>query len=94
LSCSIGRRLFKEAAASSRLPSSEKCSRLSSLWESAWARIAAKNALATGLVSRRSRFLVKVVGCQTAWSSGSPTNQRSRRLYLSSSQRRRSEGIA
>ena len=56
-SSSIGRRLLSEAAASSSVPSREKCSRERSFFEVAWARMAAKKASATSLVSRRSRVL-------------------------------------
>jgi hypothetical protein len=62
------------------VPSTLKCSRESSLRESAWARIAAKKASATAPFKSRSRFLVKLVACQIGSSIGRPTNQRSRRL--------------
>ena len=64
---------MSEAAASIRVPSTLKCSRERSFVASAWARTAAKKASATREVSTRSRFLVKLVGCQTGSESGSPT---------------------
>ena len=77
---SFGRKLFIEAQASIRVPSTEKCSSDSNLLTRGWDRTAAINLAATSPASNRSRFLVNTVTSQIAASIDSPTNQRNSRL--------------
>ena len=65
-----------DAQACSRVPSTEKCSSLSSGLTSGAAISFSRNFPITCSLSSRSRFLVNVVGCQIASSGLSPTNQR------------------
>ena len=74
------RKLFRLAHASNWVPSTVKCSSESRPAARAWARTASKNAAATSPASRRSRFFVNVVGCQTGSSIFNPTNHRNSRL--------------
>jgi CBS domain-containing protein len=77
---SFGRKLFIEAQASISVPSTEKCSLDNSFLTCGKARSAARNSCATSVSSSRSRLCVNTVGCHTAASIGSPTNQRNKRL--------------
>lgn len=54
-----------EAQARSRVPSTEKCSELSSGLTSGEASSSSRNLAMSSSLSSRSRFLVNVVGCQT-----------------------------
>ena len=77
---STHRKLFRLAHASNCVPSTVKCSSESSPAARAWVWTASKNAAAISPASRRSRFLVNVVGCHTGSSILKPTNQRNSRL--------------
>src|SRR5680860_815986 len=71
---SLGRKLFKEAAASIKVPSTLKCSRERNFLASASPGIFLKEMPATSAVKIRSRFLVKLVGCQAPCENRNPTS--------------------
>jgi hypothetical protein len=70
---SLGRKLFIEAQASTRLPSTLKCSLDNRRRTCGWSSSSARNAAATSPASRRSRFFEKVEWSQTASSMPRPT---------------------
>jgi len=73
---SLGRKLFIDAQALSKVPSTEKCSALNSRFTSGRAMSELRNRCAISCVSRRSRFLENVEASKTLSSIESPTNQR------------------
>ena len=74
-----------EAKVRSRVPSTEKCSELSSGLTSGAASSNSKNWAMSSLFKSRSWFLVNVVGCQTGSSRLMPSNERNSKLWLSCS---------
>ena len=80
LASAFGLKLLNDAQASTRVPSTEKCSSDSSGATFSCARIAAISFLAMSAFNSRSRFFVNTVGTQTGSSIDSPTNQRNSRL--------------
>ena len=80
LALSFAWKLFIDAQAFTRVPSTERWSSDSSGATSRCARIAAMILRDISVVSSRSRFFVNTVGTQTASSMPSPTNQRNSRL--------------
>jgi hypothetical protein len=75
---SLGRKLFIEAQAFSKVPSTEKCSAHKSPFTSGRASGEDRNPCAIACVSKRSRFFENVDASKTPSSIESPTNQRNR----------------
>jgi hypothetical protein len=76
---SFGRKLFIDAQALSRVPSTEKCSALNNPFTSGSASSEPRNPCAISCVRRRSRFFENVEASKTFSSIESPTNQRNSR---------------
>jgi hypothetical protein len=89
----LGWKLFIDAHASIRVPSTEKCSSESRRRTLGWFNTAAMNRAATSPASSRSRFFEKVEWSQTGSSMPRPVNQRNSRSKSSRSISWRSERI-